>query len=828
MADSGKKYYFAVGQQSFESNGRRFSTAIPIADVDGDVVKDTVEEFPSLGRVWWMHVGDARTMQAPPGCLILSRIEEIPPASNAEHVFQLKQPIIPSKSDLIEIVEPDDAPLDPNMLLDDFHMRCNHEPTLYVFVKIGEFVYGPLRAKIESVAGDRPIEPVIRFSKPVSPSSVYKIPLATLSGRQGYFSASATVQIDRKKDSGNVHQAHYSAITGKLFSELRNEVEEIDIISLLDAISIVSQEFVSRRERREFLDRLSKYCKESEATEYCVSRVRDFLQRKDANLSAVQGLFDTLSNEDEYVTYLTKGIDKEVEKRVEQKSGLISSRAEQSAKAKLREVAILEEKKRNLSADIETQREHHLGRLNAELNEKRNQVNDELNKKRSEIDLQQKALDDSAVEAAGLIESERNRVLADFLALEPLLQRLGYQIESENPINDMNETSNVEPSPAFVKASIPGNIGELEPLSEEEFFERFKFHVEECGFMYDVDDLLAFHLSAKGQSPIILSGVSGTGKSSLPVLYEEALAGEESISRYTAIDVNPSWIAPADLMGYTDAIKHRFIPSASGMVHSLISAYDSYRASEDFANVFVVSFEEINLAQPEYYLGDILQAVSRAKGGRKINLFDSDVIRGDDPYFPYARLEVAPNLIIVGTMNDDETTRKLSKRFLDRCNMISFATHDLFLPYGREDDTGMLEATTGVKSAGGRPVLQVDRLNWTQSNVVPPLVVEVLEMIQPELNILGCGLTQRRQSAIAKFVANAPASLCSVEKAIDLQLCQRVLPQIRNVFNPRAVEALYNLIRKVQGITSYGKAIRALEHIASEESVITGGFLEEE
>lgn len=76
--------------------------------------------------------------------------------------------------------------------------------------------------------------------------------------------------------------------------------------------------------------------------------------------------------------------------------------------------------------------------------------------------------------------------------------------------------------------------------------------------------LLAFHPSAKERAPVILGGVSGAGKSSLPVLYAEILAGQEAARSFVAVDVNPSWTSPADLLGYTDALEHRFVPAASG------------------------------------------------------------------------------------------------------------------------------------------------------------------------------------------------------------------------------------------------------------------------
>ena len=132
----------------------------------------------------------------------------------------------------------------------------------------------------------------------------------------------------------------------------------------------------------------------------------------------------------------------------------------------------------------------------------------------------------------------------------------------------------------------PEVVSDGAPIPEEEFFERFVRHVEGCDFVFDRGDLLAFHLSAKERSPVILGGVSGSGKSSLPVLYAEALAGEGADKRFLAVDVNPSWTSPSDLLGYTDALEHRFIPAASGMLNQMILAHHARAHLEHLRRFF--------------------------------------------------------------------------------------------------------------------------------------------------------------------------------------------------------------------------------------------------
>ena len=64
-------------------------------------------------------------------------------------------------------------------------------------------------------------------------------------------------------------------------------------------------------------------------------------------------------------------------------------------------------------------------------------------------------------------------------------------------------------------------------MREVGFFKRFGKHVEASGFKHRRLDLAAFHLSVKCNDLTVLGGLPGTGKSSLPRLYAEALAGDE-------------------------------------------------------------------------------------------------------------------------------------------------------------------------------------------------------------------------------------------------------------------------------------------------------------
>jgi hypothetical protein len=826
LAHEEKRYFFAIGQKSFEAgaSANHFSTVVPIADAYGEVVSNRQSEFPNRGRAWWMVRGEARVTHAPPGCLIMSGIENAMDLSSSpdKDIYQLLQPALPGPKDLMEILTPGIEISDPNALLDDLRMRCDHEPTRHVLVRIGDSLYGPLKVELDRPENDRLIEPEIRFSKPVAPHTVYRIAADVVAGRRGYIRHMVVVQRDASKPSDQFgHTVRYEAVTGALYEDLREGAEEVELISLQDAVRQVSRDFLSRKERREFLERLGRFAEAGQSSPMVIARVQHFLNQQGKELDALDQIFDALLSDDNYKPKISQAVATEIEKRVDAQAAQIDARA----KERIREVSTqLEKLRADYAADkeaLEAEKVRRQKTLQNELDAITKTAEQEIKLKREELILQEQLISQSLEAVAERLSSDRTGVLNDFLALEPLLRRLGLGGAMKADVSP-EQTPVAKTSVTVLNMpDFPAVATDRAPLLEEAFFQRFVSHVEECGFIFGREDLLAFHLSAKERAPVVLGGVSGSGKSSLPVLYSEALAGQEVGKRFLAVDVNPSWISPADLLGYTDALEHCFVPAASGLLTHMILANHARKALGASAPIFSVCLEELNLAQPEHYLADVIQAISRAPGSQFISVFDPNAVRKDDPFRPHASLELAPNLIIVGTVNFDETTRPLSMRLLDRCNLIEFVVDERLPVLG-------ITAQTGARQVAGPAVLQSDRDRWTRNTNVPARAIEVLGEIQPELSALGCGLTHRRQTSICRFIANAPESLCSLEQSLDMQLRQRVLPQIRGLYRPGALEALRRLSAKLEKACDVPRTLQSLARLESDARASDDMFLGEE
>jgi len=168
----------------------------------------------------------------------------------------------------------------------------------------------------------------------------------------------------------------------------------------------------------------------------------------------------------------------------------------------------------------------------------------------------------------------------------------------------------------------------------------------------------------------ILTGLSGSGKTSLARAYAKALIAltsgpEEVPRRLLTIPVAPGWTDPSSLLGYVNPLR----PSeyvTTPFLRLLISC-----ASHP-SKVHVAVLDEMNLSHPEQYLAPLLSGMEVED---EALVFHGE--EGDLDGVP-ARLERYPaNLVLIGTVNMDETTHGLSDKVLDRAITIEFWDIDL-------------------------------------------------------------------------------------------------------------------------------------------------------
>ncbi|MET3465097.1 McrB family protein [Variovorax atrisoli] len=158
----------------------------------------------------------------------------------------------------------------------------------------------------------------------------------------------------------------------------------------------------------------------------------------------------------------------------------------------------------------------------------------------------------------------------------------------------------------------------------------------------------------------VLTGISGSGKTQLALHYALALCGDEpgDLRHIQVIAVQPGWYDQTPLLGHVSAL-HESVYRTTPFLELL------REASANPAQPYVAILDEMNLSHPEQYMAQLLSAMEVKE---HVELHS---LEGESQGVPQ-RILYPSNLVIIGTVNMDETTHGLSDKLLDRAFTMEF------------------------------------------------------------------------------------------------------------------------------------------------------------
>lgn len=200
----------------------------------------------------------------------------------------------------------------------------------------------------------------------------------------------------------------------------------------------------------------------------------------------------------------------------------------------------------------------------------------------------------------------------------------------------------------------------------------------------------------KSKPFLLLAGISGTGKSR--IVRELARAcWEEGTDEYKAqkpknfqmVQVKPNWHDSSDLIGYVSRV--------SGKAEYVTGEFLKFiaKAWEDTETPYFLCLDEMNLAPVEQYFAEYLSVIESRKNHEDGTVTTDPILEKADEewYFNLTAsltsdedirkqfneegISIPQNLIVVGTVNMDETTFSFSRKVLDRAMTIEMNEVDL-------------------------------------------------------------------------------------------------------------------------------------------------------
>lgn len=301
-------------------------------------------------------------------------------------------------------------------------------------------------------------------------------------------------------------------------------------------------------------------------------------------------------------------------------------------------------------------------------------------------------------------------------------------------------------------------------LDQQSIIDHVSSYIQSKGFFYEKKDLINFFLSLKTKPFVILSGISGTGKTKIVQWFAESLGATEENGQFTLIPVRPDWSDSSDLLGYVN-LQGEF------QERPLIKVLESADANPN--RPYFVVLDEMNLARVEYYFSDFLSVIEsrKWKGGKIVT----------SPVLPESitnkHITIPSNVYIIGTVNMDETTHPLSKKVLDRANTIEFNTVNLDY-FNFLMDVEEKEAEIASNRSLATEYLHLKECFKENEDLVRN-ISNVLIEINKILESVGAQVGYRIRDEICFYMAyNEQGKLLSLDEALDYQIYQKILPRL--------------------------------------------------
>ncbi len=190
-------------------------------------------------------------------------------------------------------------------------------------------------------------------------------------------------------------------------------------------------------------------------------------------------------------------------------------------------------------------------------------------------------------------------------------------------------------------------------ITLEQFVEGYRFFAcSEMGLYYTPEIVRRYVAGMAASKLLILEGISGTGKTSLPY----------SFSRYvdnpaTIVSVQPSYRDRTEVLGYFNEFSKRF-----NETEFLRAVYEA-GLREDPSYIVL---DEMNLARVEYYFAEILSVLEMPSQDEWTLDLVPVAWDGDPKGLEDGKIRIPGSLWFVGTANNDDSTFTITDKVYDR------------------------------------------------------------------------------------------------------------------------------------------------------------------
>lgn len=190
-------------------------------------------------------------------------------------------------------------------------------------------------------------------------------------------------------------------------------------------------------------------------------------------------------------------------------------------------------------------------------------------------------------------------------------------------------------------------------ISLEDFTEGYRyFACSQMGLYYTPEIVRRFVAGMASSKLLILEGISGTGKTSLPYSFSRYLDNPATI-----VSVQPSFRDRSELLGYFNEFAKRF--NETEFLRALYEA--NYRLDPT-----LIVLDEMNLARIEYYFAEMLSVLEMPSKDEWVLDLVPTAWDGDPEKMTDGKIQVSDSIWFIGTANNDDSTFTITDKVYDR------------------------------------------------------------------------------------------------------------------------------------------------------------------
>ncbi len=323
--------------------------------------------------------------------------------------------------------------------------------------------------------------------------------------------------------------------------------------------------------------------------------------------------------------------------------------------------------------------------------------------------------------------------------------------------------------------------------------ERFvNFSASQLNLYYTRKTIATFFAGMAASKVIILEGISGTGKTSLPYAVARFFNNDASI-----ISVQPSWRDRAELIGYLNEFTKRF-----NETDFLKSVYEcTYRQ-----DINLIVLDEMNLARIEYYFAEFLSIMEMPDPREwKIDIVP-DTKPGDPKHLYLGKLTIPQNVWFVGTANKDDSTFTITDKVYDRAMALEFNKR---ADYFDAPETPSITMTSEYLDS----LFKQAQEDYAISSATLENFNKLDEFIQDKFKV---AFGNRIMKHINVFVPTFMACGGSELEGLDFMLRSKVLRKFESLnlgFLKEEIDQLINLIERLFGKDTFIESIAYLREL---------------